>query len=173
LIDPLLLRATIADHKGDGKGVQSDELNFHDNIERIHVNDLSHEEFMKKYVYGDKPVVIRGVTDDWPAKKEWKIKKLIEKYGEAKFKVAESNSGRKIRIPLKEYIEYCLYNRDDSPLYLFESNIENHPEGFALLSDYKPPKYFNHNLFDLVHRDIRPPNKWFLIGPKRSGSRMH
>ena len=68
-------------------------MNFHDNIERIHIDELSYQEFMDKYEYGSKPVIIRGVADDWPARKEWKIKNLIQKYGDAKFKIAESNTG--------------------------------------------------------------------------------
>lgn len=36
------------------------------------------------------------------------------------FKVAEDNKGKKLRIPLKYFLEYLIYNKDDSPLYLFE-----------------------------------------------------
>jgi len=43
------------------------------------------------------------------------------------FKIGESDSGRKLKVTLKEYIEYMIYNRDDSPLYLFESSLEDHP----------------------------------------------
>lgn len=43
------------------------------------------------------------------------------------FKIGESDSGRKLKVSLNEYIEYVLYNRDDSPLYMFESSLEDHP----------------------------------------------
>lgn len=52
------------------------------------------------------------------------------------FKIGESDSGRKLKVTMKEYIEYCLFNRDDSPLYLFESNIEEHPKAREMCNEY-------------------------------------
>jgi len=46
---------------------------FIDNIERIHVNDLTVEQFIERYEAGHKPVIIQGVTGDWKANKEWQI----------------------------------------------------------------------------------------------------
>ena len=74
---------------------------------------------------------------------------------------------------MKKYIEYTLYNWDDAPLYLFQANIETHPEAHGLRNDYKPPKYFKTNLFNLVSKTLRPPNRWFTVGPKRSGTEIH
>lgn len=67
---------------------------------------------------------------------------MLKKYGEGKFKIGESDSGRKLKVTLKEYVEYLLYNRDDSPLYMFESALEDHPLAKAMIKDYKVPKYF-------------------------------
>jgi histone arginine demethylase JMJD6 len=67
---------------------------------------------------------------------------LLERFGNGRFKIGESDSGRKLKVTLKEYIEYMLYNRDDSPLYLFESSLEDHDYGPTMLKDYKIPKFF-------------------------------
>ena len=48
---------------------------------------------------------------------------------------------------MKEYIEYCLFNRDDSPLYLFESNLEEHPTAKAMVHEYEPPRYLREDFF--------------------------
>lgn len=48
---------------------------------------------------------------------------------------------------MKEYIEYCLFNRDDSPLYLFESNIEEHPKAKEMCHEYQPPRYLAQDYF--------------------------
>lgn len=59
------------------------------------------------------------------------------------FKVAEDNKGKKLRIPLKYFLEYLIYNKDDSPLYLFESSIEDLKDGGKdMIKHFKIHKYF-------------------------------
>ena len=101
------------------------------------------------------------------------MNRLVERFGESKFKIGESDSGRKLKVSLKTYLDYALYGRDDSPLYLFESSLEEHPEAKVMQDDYVKPKYFNNNLFSLLDEEEMPPHRWFLIGPKRSGSEIH
>ena len=90
------------------------------------------------------------------------------------FKIGESDSGRKLKVTLAEYIEYVFYNRDDSPLYLFESSLEEHPEAKTMMQDYTPATCFGGDLFtDLLTEKKAPPHRWFLSGPQRSGSEVH
>ena len=73
-----------------------------------------------------------------------------------------------------EFIQYMIYNRDDSPLYLFESSIQNPKRGVKdIIDDYKVPPYFDDDYFKLLGEDPRPPYRWFLCGSKRSGTTMH
>ncbi len=78
------------------------------------------------------PVIIKGVAENWPGLSNWKLNNLLQRFGNSKFKVGESDSGRKLKVTLKQYIEYMLYGRDDSPLYLFESSLEEHPEAHIM-----------------------------------------
>ena len=61
---------------------------------------------------------------------------------------------------MKNYIEYVLYNRDDSPIYFFESEcLENeniNPEASKIKEDYKVPKYFDDDLFGLLDKRKQP-----------------
>jgi histone arginine demethylase JMJD6 len=66
-----------------------------------------------------------------------------------------------------------IYNKDDSPLYLFESSIESHDDLKSLMKDYEVPKYFREDIFRYVGSDRRPPHRWFLVGPERSGTTIH
>jgi histone arginine demethylase JMJD6 len=56
---------------------------------------------------------------------------------------------------------------------MFESSIENHCKLNRLVDDYRVPKYFKEDLFKYIGEEKRPPYRWFLIGPKRSGTAIH
>mmetsp|Transcript_25482 Transcript_25482/g.34045 ORF Transcript_25482/g.34045 Transcript_25482/m.34045 type:complete len:217 (+) Transcript_25482:481-1131(+) len=152
----------------------NDPANFRDTIERVNVNDITVEEFIERYERGSKPCIITGVTETWTGNQEWQLKRLFERFGHSLFKVGESDSGRKLKVTLKEYIEYALFNRDDSPLYLFESNIEEHETMKEIINEYEIPRYLRKDFFvELMGEKKAPPHRWFLIGPRRSGSEVH
>ena len=85
------------------------------------------------------------------------LQRLWERFGDSLFKIGESDSGRKLKVTLKEYIQYALFNRDDSPLYLFESNIEHHPQMKEIINEYEVPRYLRRDFFvelvSLCHYD--------------------
>jgi len=75
------------------------------------------------------------------------FQRLLERFGGSLFKIGESDGGRKLKVTLKEYIEYALYGRDDSPLYMFEASLEEHPEARVMMDDYTPPELVKEDLF--------------------------
>ena len=62
------------------------------------------------------------------------------------------------------------YNRDDAPFYLFERFLEKHPEAKTMVNEYKPHALFDDLFTDMLGEEGAPEHRWFLIGPKRSGS---
>ncbi|CAK9163566.1 unnamed protein product [Ilex paraguariensis] len=137
------------------------------NVERK--KNLSLEEFHIEYD-GQKPVLISGLTDTWPARKTWTTEQLLLNYGDTAFRISQRSS-RKINMKLKDYVSYMQMQHDEDPLYIFDDKFGEAAPG--LLKDYMVPHIFQEDFFDVLDRDQRPPFRWLIIGPERSGASWH
>jgi histone arginine demethylase JMJD6 len=169
-----------------------------DFVTRIDYDKVEIDEFIEKYQSRNIPVVIQGCTRNWKAQENWNISQLAYKYRHEKFKVGEDDDGNVVYMGFKYYLHYALKGQgryDDSPLYIFDSGFgkrtlhhsyrrkEIKPSTHKydpnssqatchLVDDYAVPKYFQDDLFSLVGNQ-RPPFRWFVCGPARSGTGIH
>lgn len=145
-------------------------------VDRVHCRDLSLETFIREYEQASKPVIIQGIpeAEHWKAAENWTkesaLRRRIRKYT---FKCGEDDDGRSVRVRLKHFFKYLAKQKDDSPLYIFDSTYDDNKEAKVLLDDYKVPSYFPDDFFSLVGERRRPPYRWFLVGPRRSGTSLH
>ncbi|KAJ1972004.1 hypothetical protein H4R34_005553 [Dimargaris verticillata] len=237
----------------------------HDSVARIDYNRVSREAFILQYQNPGLPVVITSATQLWPATTSWTLEALRQRFGREKFKIGEDDDGKAVYLRFKHFMRYVQEDapRDDSPLYIFDSNFKNHskrakqaasvsqsfwpspapsrgsvnsqavssddpdedtshplrstnawkrdandqplakrvrvqsttrplPQVSPLLSnvsashrpgwqagtksellrDYRVPRYFGGDLFQLAGQR-RPPYRWFVVGPARSGTGIH
>lgn len=114
-------------------------------------------------------------THRWTALERWQLDKLQDDpdLRERALKCGEDDDERSIRMKLKHFMRYLHNNIDDSPLYIFDSSFDEDKVAKRLLKDYRVPSYFKEDLFHLVGEKRRPPYRWFLVGPERSGTCVH
>ncbi|CAG9467454.1 unnamed protein product [Pedinophyceae sp. YPF-701] len=101
--------------------------------------------------------------------------KLKESYGEYKFKCGTDDDGYPVRMKFKYFWEYARSDskQDDSPLYVFEGSFHEREGVRELTKDYSVPDLFNEDLLKFVGEGRRPPYRWIVIGPPRSGTSIH
>eukprot|EP01031_Cornospumella_fuschlensis_P031830 gene31830-38488_t len=144
-------------------------------IVHLDAYSISADEFRGKYEASNIPCVISRIPqkEGWSAVQNWTLQRLKKSYGERMFKCGEDDDGYKIKMKLKYFLSYLRENKDDSPLYIFDSNFYEDSNSRSIMNDFKLPSYFPDDLFSLVGEKKRPPYRWFLIGPERSGSTVH
>ncbi|RKP07513.1 hypothetical protein THASP1DRAFT_30669 [Thamnocephalis sphaerospora] len=138
---------------------------------------LSVEQFQREYNATSTPVLLDGLATNWTASGEWTTEKLAERFRDTSYRASMENAGPRpdqlgrFHMRMQDYVRYCRLQQDASPIYVFDAEFgERAP---AMLSDYKVPGYFQHDYFELLGDKLRPPYRWFVMGPARSGASWH
>ena len=126
-------------------------------------SELSREQFQERYLKAEKPVIITGLCDRWPAMRNWRLDSLFSgRYRNCRLKVGEDDDGNSIRVKLKYFLNYLAFNQDDSPMYLFDCSFDERDTIAGLIDDYEVPFYFRDDLFQFVSEKRRPHTAGFL-----------
>jgi hypothetical protein len=141
-------------------------------VPRVHASQLSRERFRTEFEIPNRPVLITGLMDNWPAMESWRLDNFCSEYGDVPLKTnSRSTNGKRFRMRTYDFLAYCAGWNGEKPLYIFDKKVFlSHP---ALLDDYTVPDYFTEDLFELMEEDERPDYRWLLLGPNGSGSPFH
>ena len=147
---------------------------------RVGGDMLTQGDFAERFERPRRPCVLVGLADKWPARAQgrWTLEALREEYAEERLKVGEDDEGYPVRLKLKYFLYYlfdaAVHQRDDAPLYLFDSTFgEDERKTRSLLDDFCVPPHFAEDLFQYAGERRRPPYRWLVVGGPRSGTWCH
>ncbi|MBN1207258.1 MAG: cupin-like domain-containing protein [Myxococcaceae bacterium] len=166
--------------RADGGWATQPVPELHSTLRTIERRDrLSPEEFLAEYARKNRPVLLTGLLEDWPAWEAWTKSSLLQRYGDHRVQVRRSsdvtddnNQGgrQRPRMPLRDYIAQAMgqaASSDRDPLYLFGL------ESFAGVErDYRHPPQFAGSTFAFDEAQ-RQAKALFYIGPAYSGVSFH
>lgn len=133
------------------------------------VEDISREDFLKKYLLPRKPVIIKNMARSWPAYEKWNLDYMKEVVGDVEVPLYDSSkadpaapiNSSAAKMKFSEYVDLIKETPTDLRIFLFDP-IKSAPK---LLQDYISPKSLMGGFLDKF------PNMFF--GGKGSVTFMH
>lgn len=144
-----------------------------DVVERVHRPDA--QTFLDRYYSSNRPVIITGMMDDWPARQRWNLDHFRDAYGEREVEVQfgrsadadyELNSiAHKRRMRFGDYVELVRNAGSSNDFYMTANNDSTNRQALAgLWNDIvQLPEYL----------DPTQPGGFFWFGPAGTVTPFH
>ena len=148
--------------------------------------------FAAEYERRNIPAKILGAARAWKAMPSkgnggWTFDNLVKRFGNLAWRFSDVHGEM---LTLRTYSKYVMTLEgitDDSPLAIYDAEFgDDGSPTSVLLDEYTVPACFSPDLFDLALPSAdgddsngsstsigRPPYRWILIGPARSGTGLH
>ncbi len=92
------------------------------------VADISSKEFLQEYKANSKPVVLKNITKDWPAKKRWSLEYFESLGGDKEVNLYDSKPSTDYKLqhaaetsmPLREYFKILRDGEQDLRMFFFD-----------------------------------------------------
>lgn len=135
------------------------------------------EEFIERYVRGCRPVVLTGMTSDWPAMRRWSPKDLKSRFGHLDVEVQverqadpnyeENKLNHRKTLRLADFVDQVLAGGASNDYYLTANNeVLRRPEFAPLLADIG-------SMPDYCNRAELPRSSSFWFGPAGTVTPLH
>jgi histone arginine demethylase JMJD6 len=135
------------------------------------------------------PVILEDFTKSWKTMYTCTFDRLVDDFGEFQWRFSDTHGATMSLNTYKKYVTSIEGQSYDAPLAVYNSQLHT-DERSCLFKDYTVPKNFNApDLFESMmggdddddddddddenNNTERPPYRWILIGPSRSGTGLH
>lgn len=119
------------------------------------------------------PVLVEGLAKDWPAMHACTFRNLCERYGHLSWRFSDTHGETMTLAAYQKYVNSVECATDDAPLAVYDSQFAL-DERTEILQEYQVPPCFASDLFEAIpDEQDRPPFRWILMGPERSGTGLH
>jgi histone arginine demethylase JMJD6 len=142
-------------------------------VVRIGKNEATELSYYPWFERENVPVVLEGLTDDWKAMTTCRWNELVTKYGDFYWRFSDTHGAGMTLETYQKYVSTLEGMVDDAPLAVYDSQLLGDDRA-CLLEDYDVPRCFAApDLFQELGEEERPPYRWILMGPARSGTGLH
>ena len=128
------------------------------------------------------PAILEGCCDEWNAMTNCTWMKLVERFGSYEWRFSDTHGATMTLSTYHKYVNSIEGQTDDAPLAVYDSQLDNDDRIVVVQEDYNVPHCFNApDLFECLddkrldggYDAARPPYRWILMGPARSGTGLH
>lgn len=137
---------------------------------------LTHDEFFEQYYFQNRPVIITGMFDSWPARQKWSFDYFRERCGDCEVEVQfgrESDANYEVNQPklkrtmrFRDYVDLIERSGKTNDFYMTANNTSHNRESLkALWSDVEPIR---------AYLDAESPDTgFFWFGPAGTKTPFH
>ena len=136
------------------------------------------------------PAILEGCCKDWKAMSNCTWSQLVQRFGHYRWRFSDTHGEMMTLSTYDKYVNSVEGRTDDAPLAVYDSQLDDDEDDERLAvfeQDYQVPRCFSApDLFECLDNFLRdddgcdndsspsrPPYRWILMGPERSGTGLH
>jgi hypothetical protein len=74
----------------------------------VHCSELSPAKFMADHAGESRPILLRGLMEEWPAMQRWQTGALYQSHGESWVPVGDDDAGGEVSLLVRDFLDYMV-----------------------------------------------------------------